>query len=93
MNDKVLFFIAKIFIVLLSILFIEANFEGKIIIGLIVFTLVILFIPEVRSLIFGLAGIAAFFAMIASIIHFQIFGALLFFILGIILFWIASIDN
>jgi len=93
MNDKVLFFIAKIFIVLLPILFMKADFEGKIIIGLIVFTLVILFIPEVRSLIFGLAGIAAFFAMIASIIHFQIFGALLFFILGIILFWIASIDS
>ena len=91
MKDKVINFIAKIFIVLLPILFINADFEGRIIIGLIVFILMVLFIPEVRLLVFGLAGIAAFFAMIASIIHFQILGALLFFILGIILFLIANI--
>ena len=93
MNDKIVYFIAKIFVVLVPILFIKADFEGKLIIGLIICILLILFIPEVRLLIFGLAGIASFFAMIASIIHFQIFGALLFFILSIILFWIASIAN
>jgi hypothetical protein len=45
---------------------------------------------EVRELVFGLASLASFFAMIASIIHFQIFGALIFFILGMILFMIAD---
>jgi hypothetical protein len=52
--------------------------------------LAIIFIPEVRTLVFGLASLASFFAMIASIIHFQIFGALIFFILGMILFMIAD---
>jgi hypothetical protein len=64
--------------------------ENQIIILIIAIILAIIFIPEVRKLVFGLASLASFFAMIASIIHFQIFGALIFFILGMILFMIAD---
>ena len=41
-------------------------------------------------LVFGLGGLAACFAMLASIIHFQILGAVMFFILMVILWSIAG---
>jgi hypothetical protein len=41
-------------------------------------------------LVFGLGGLAACFAMIASVIHFQILGAIGFFILMMILWSIAD---
>lgn len=49
-----------------------------------------LFTP-LRKLVFGLAAIASLFAMIASIIHFQIVGAIGFLILTFILGNIANI--
>ena len=42
-------------------------------------------------LLFSLGVIASFFAMIASVIHFQIFGAIGFLILMLILMWIRDI--
>lgn len=60
---------------------------------LIVIVLAILFIQPLRALVFGLGAIASFFAMIASIIHFQILGAMGFMILGFILMGIASIGT
>jgi hypothetical protein len=53
---------------------------------ILVIILVILFVPIIRRLVFGLAAIASFFAMIASIIHFQIMAAVFFFILTRILY-------
>lgn len=50
----------------------------------------ILFTP-LRGFVFGLGAIASLFAMIASIIHFQIFGAIGFLILAVILGSIAKI--
>jgi len=41
-------------------------------------------------LLFGLSGLASCFAMLASIIHFQILGAIGFFILMMILWGITS---
>jgi len=50
----------------------------------------ILFTP-LRAFVFGLGSIASLFAMIASIIHFQILGAIGFLLLAVILESIASI--
>ena len=41
-------------------------------------------------LVFGLGGLASCFSMLASIIHFQILGAIGFFILMVILWGIAD---
>lgn len=41
-------------------------------------------------LVFGLGGLASCFSMLASIIHFQILGAIGFFVLMMILWGIAS---
>lgn len=83
----------SIFSIFIVSLFIKGDFDDKIIIGLIIVILMILFIPGLRLLVFGLAGIASFFAMVASIIHFQILGAMAFLFLGILLFGIANIGN
>jgi hypothetical protein len=61
--------------------FLSADDNIKILIIFVLIILVILFVPIIRRLVFGLAAIASFFAMIASIIHFQIMAAVLFLIL------------
>ena len=71
MNDQVIYFIAKIFVTLHQILFINTDFENKMIIGLIfVFILMFLFIPIVREMVFELSIIAIFFATVLFIKQF-----------------------
>lgn len=69
------------------------NVEDYVIAGIIAIIAAILFIQPIRTVVFGLSAIASFFAMIASIIHFQILAAMGFLILGIILIGIASIGQ
>lgn len=68
-----------------------ASIEEYIIAGMIVTIGAIIFIQPLRAIVFGLGSIASFFAMTASIIHFQILGTMGFLILGIILIAIANI--
>lgn len=66
------------------------GFGEMLVIYLIILILLVLITqPWFGILTFGLATLTSFFSMIASIIHFQIFGALCFFILKIILGWIT----
>jgi len=69
------------------------SFDSIVIIVGISIILAIIFIQPLRALIFGLSAIASFFAMIASIIHFQILFAIGFLILGLILLGIANIGS
>lgn len=55
--------------------------------------IILIFIKPLRVIVFGLGSIASFFAMIASVIHFQILGAMGFLILGLILMGIASVGT
>lgn len=91
--ESIIKIIGFVIISIVLMIVLNSDMEQQVIIFIIVFVFGIIFIPGLRLLVFGLAGIASFFAMIASIIHFQIFGALVFFILGIILFMIAGIGN
>ena len=64
-------------------------------VGIVLLILVMLLLTQrwFWSMVFGLCGLASFFAMVASVIHFEIFAAIGFLILMIIILGIGvSLD-